>query len=261
MSQMHMPPEITRLADRGALFVINSSGGKDSQAMTIALAQRLPRDQLVIVHADLGAVEWEGCLDHIKATGFNLPVRVTRNPNKDFLSMVEQRGMFPSPTTRQCTSDLKRGPIEREVRHYLKANPRFGGLVVNCMGMRAEESSSRSKLTPFKKNERNSIAGREWHDWLPIHDWTIDQVWEAIAGAGQQPHPAYGLGMSRLSCRFCVMSSDRDLTIAAQNSPELYARYVALEKQIGHTMMMPRGGVARGLEEITGIPVQEMEPG
>jgi hypothetical protein len=33
----------------------------------------------------------------------------------------------------------------------------------------------------------------------------------------------------------------------------LFARYVATEKRLGVTMMMPRGGVKQGLEEITGI--------
>jgi DNA sulfur modification protein DndC len=77
---------------------------------------------------------------------------VIAHPSKTFFDMVEHRGMFPSPSTRQCTSDLKRGPIEREIRRYLKAHPEFGGLVVNCMGMRAEESPGRSKLQTFKRN-------------------------------------------------------------------------------------------------------------
>ena len=40
------------------------------------------------------------------------------------------------------------------------------------MGMRAEESPARSKLTPWRRNDRNSPAGREWFDWLPIHGLT-----------------------------------------------------------------------------------------
>jgi 3'-phosphoadenosine 5'-phosphosulfate sulfotransferase (PAPS reductase)/FAD synthetase len=242
------------------LFVINSSGGKDSQAMTIALAGSIPLRQLVIVHAELGDVEWDGIKAHIDANNCNIPVVKCRNTRKDLLSMVEARGMFPSPQQRQCTSDLKRAPIERTIRTMLRNAPRFGGLVVNCMGMRAEESPGRAKLQTLKLNARNSVAGREWYDWLPIHDWTIDRVWQTIAGAGQQPHPAYALGMSRLSCRFCIMSSDADLRTAAIHSPELYARYVELERKIGRTMMMPRCGIARTLEEITGIPAGYTTP-
>lgn len=244
---------VRELADRGALFVINHSGGKDSQAMTSLLRRIIPAEQLLVIHANLGEVEWPGVIDHIKATIGGLPLIVCRNENKTFLEMVEHRGMFPSPQQRQCTSDLKRGPIEREIRRYLKTNPRFNGVVVNCMGMRAEESTSRAKLRTFKLNEGNSKAGREWYDWLPIHHLVLDQVWEEIRRAGQVPHPAYALGMSRLSCIFCIMASDHDLTIAAENNPDLFARYVALERSTGRTMMMPRRGVPRTLEEITGV--------
>jgi DNA sulfur modification protein DndC len=240
----------SELVDRGALFVINHSGGKDSQAMTAVLRKQIPADQLVVVHAHLGEAEWPGVIEHIRSTIGDLPLIVCRNENKTFLEMVEHRGMFPSPQQRQCTSDLKRGPIEREIRRYLKATPRFGSLVVNCMGLRAEESSNRAKQIDFRFNKGNSLAGREWYDWLPIHRLSLDEVWEEIRKAGQEPHPAYALGMSRLSCVFCIMSSDSDLSIAAKHNPELFAKYSDVERRIGRTMMMPRRGVAMTLQEI-----------
>jgi 3'-phosphoadenosine 5'-phosphosulfate sulfotransferase (PAPS reductase)/FAD synthetase len=47
---------------------------------------------------------------------FGLDLTVVRNRKRTYLEMVEQRGMFPSPQYRQCTSDLKRGPIEKFIR-------------------------------------------------------------------------------------------------------------------------------------------------
>jgi DNA sulfur modification protein DndC len=249
---MAFPIEIPALIARGALFVVNHSAGKDSQAMLIQLRRIVPQEQLLLVHADLGEVEWAGNVEHIRETAPDLPLVIAR-ARRGLLQMVEERGMFPSPQQRQCTSDLKRGPIEREVRRYLKANPRFGGLVVNCMGMRAEESTSRAKLVTFKLNAKNSVAGREWYDWCPIHHLTKVEVFAEIERAGEEPHWAYKAGMTRLSCCFCIMASKADLTTAARLNPELYARYVALEKRIGHTMSMER----RPLEEVTGIPAQE----
>lgn len=244
--------EIDSLIERGALFVINHSAGKDSQAMAAVLRARVPAEQLLVVHADLGRVEWGGNLEHIQATTGGLPIIVARNLNKDFIQMVEKRGAFPSPSIRQCTSDLKRDPIEREVRRYLKANPQFGGLVVNCMGIRAQESTARSRQNPFRFNKRNSKAGREWYDWLPIFEWTEEQVFARIAAEGQEPHQAYAAGMSRLSCVFCIMASKSDLQTAARLNPELYAEYVALEERVGHTMNM----AGKTLEEVTGIKAQ-----
>lgn len=244
---------IDSLVSRGALFAVNHSAGKDSQAMLHLVRQRVPKEQIVVVHADLGRVEWNGVMDHIRATIDDLPLEVCRNENRDLIQMIEDRGMFPSPAQRQCTSDLKRGPITRTIRRYLKAHPEFGGLVVNCMGMRAEESPGRFKLATFKLHEGNSVAGREWYDWLPIHDMKLDQVWRTIADAGQVPHFAYALGMSRLSCCFCIMSSTKDLIVAARANPELYAVYCWLEQKSGRSMMMPKKGVPTFLPEITGI--------
>lgn len=242
-----MTPQIEDLVRRGALFVVNHSGGKDSQAMYLKLRDIVPFDQLALVHADLGEVEWEGAKEHIWATTAGEPLHVCRS-RRGLLQMIEERGMFPSPSQRQCTSDLKRGPIERTIRQLGVK------LIVNCMGMRAEESSGRAKLTPFKFNERNSKAGREWYDWLPIHNMTTDQVFAAIKAAGQEPHWAYAAGMSRFSCCFCIMSNKADLTTAARLNPKLYARYVGLERSTGQVMMMPSKKHGRQtLEEITGI--------
>lgn len=47
-------------------------------------------------------------------------------------------------------------------------------------------------------------------------------------------HPAYDLGMSRLSCIFCIMASNKDLKIAAKHNPTLLARYTEVESKIGH---------------------------
>ena len=129
-----MNPTIQTLIERGALFVVNHSGGKDSQAMCIEMTRLVPREQLVIVHADLGEVEWAGAVDHIKATS-DLPLHICSS-RRGLLQMIEERGMFPSPTLRQCTSDLKRGPIERTIRGIVKATG--NKLIVNCMGMRAQ---------------------------------------------------------------------------------------------------------------------------
>lgn len=243
-----IPGEVTALIESGALFVVNHSGGKDSQAMLIELQRFVPRDQLLVIHAELPEVEWEGTQAHIRSTIGGLPLIVTRAV-KTFWDMVEARGKFPSPMQRQCTSDLKRGPIQREIRRFLKANPRFRGQVVNCMGMRSGESAKRAKLTPFKRSEANSKAGRTWFDWLPIHDFTEAEVFASIRAAGQQPHWVYAAGMTRKSCIFCIMASEQDLRTAARLAPQVYQTYAAAERRLNFTLTMN----GRTLPEITGI--------
>lgn len=249
---IEVQPEIKELIARGALFVVNHSAGKDSQAMFSIIKDLVPAEQIVAMHAILDGVEWDGVIEHIQATIGDTPLIFAKSV-KTFWQMVEHRKMFPSPSNRQCTSDLKRGPLERELRRYLKENPRFGGLIVNCMGMRAQESPGRKKLAPFQHDEGNSKAGREWYEWLPIHALTTEQVFETIKAAGQEPHWAYGKGMSRLSCQFCIMASDDDLKTAARLAPEQYQRYAHAERRLGFTLRMSR----QTLPEVTGVPINE----
>lgn len=243
-----LPPQIAELIARGALFVINDSGGKDSQAMKNFVRANVPHRQLLIVHAPLREVDWKGGVEHINRYSFGIPV-VLAEAKRSFWEMVEARGMFPSPKQRQCTSDLKRTPIEREIRHYLAAHPEFGGLVVNCVGLRSGESANRAKATPFKLSTSNSKAGREWYDWLPIHDWTTAEVFEDIALHQQQPHWVYAAGMSRKSCVVCIMASEADLRTAAKLNPQVVRRYAQAERRLNFTLSMS----GRPLSAITGL--------
>ena len=125
-------PSIAELIEQGFLFVLNHSGGKDSQAMYLKLRDLVPAKQLIVVHAILHRVDWPGIDYHIEST-VNHPVFYVA-AGKSLFDMVEQRGMWPSPQYRQCTSDLKRGPVETFIRRYLLLHPEFSGRVVNCMG-------------------------------------------------------------------------------------------------------------------------------
>lgn len=276
--------QVRPLIERGALVVINDSGGKDSQAMKILL-RRLVRacggsdDQLLVVHADLYGMEWQGTEDHVRRYSEGLEVRTARavtreGAPKTLLGYWEQRGQSPSPTQRWCTSDLKRGPLEKVIRQYIKEKG-LSGLVLNCMGIRAAEGQERScgmdkkaykeatkrgeepTAKTFGFSDRNSKAGREWYDWYPIFELETDEVFATIAAAGETRHWIYERGLERASCCFCIYATRRDLTIAAELHPELYAQYVEMERKTGFTLIMPRKGVRpETLEEITGIPAR-----
>ncbi|MCC6428303.1 MAG: phosphoadenosine phosphosulfate reductase family protein [Phycisphaerales bacterium] len=253
-----MPNTIREKINAGALFVLNDSGGKDSQAMRICLRGIVPGEQIVVIHASLGEVEWPGALEHARsgAERDGLPF-VVATAVKTFFDMVEHRfkvrpgpnsSCWPSAANRQCTSDLKRGPIERETRRLLRER----GLreVVTCMGIRADESASRAKAVDLRRSERNSVAGRDWWEWLPIHRLTRSEVLRVVANAGESLHPAYAAGNQRLSCMFCIMGSRNDLRNAAIANPALYGRYVELERRTGYTMHQSR----IPLPQLTGVP-------
>lgn len=226
--------EIPSIPIEDALYVCNHSGGKDSQAMYLLLSRIIPKKQLVVIHANLPGVEWEGVIDHIKNT-INHELFVVQ-AKKTFFDMVDHRQMWPSPKNRQCTSDLKRASIDKKIREI--CNDRGFTKVVNCIGLRAEESSGRAKKEIFKKS-KNSNSKRDWYEWLPIHKLTVDKVFDWIGFNYQKPHWAYAEGMSRLSCCFCIMSNKQDLKIAAKLNPELFNKYKQKEKEIDQTLFMP----------------------
>ncbi|WPO20667.1 phosphoadenosine phosphosulfate reductase family protein [Raoultella ornithinolytica] len=240
-----MIPDISSLITAGALFVSNHSGGKDSQAMLIKLLEIVPTAQLIVVHASLGVIEWPGALElaETQAGGAGLPFIVAR-ASKTFFEMVERRfksrpevPSWPSSSTRQCTSDLKRGPIQREVRRYAKANG--FKTIVNCLGLRAQESPGRAKRQVFSKmGISNSV--NTWYEWLPVHELLTEEVFATIRQAGQEPHYAYALGNERLSCVFCIMASRNDMANGARYNPPLLEEYARLEVKTGYTMHMSR---------------------
>lgn len=256
MGPLRIPPEIANRPD--VLFVASHSGGKDSQCLLTRLAEVVPNGQILVVHASLGEFEWPGALELARdqAQTIQLPFVVARAA-KTFFDMVEHRfatrpdaPSFPSATHRQCTSDLKRGPIEREIRRFARTGP--WRAVVNCTGIRAEESPRRARLEPFRRNARNSIAGRDWFDWAPIHRLSTQEVFATIRDAGQTAHPAYAAGNQRLSCIFCIMASRNDLAHGRHAHPQLFARFVELERRTGYAMHMSRKPLAELAETFHG---------
>jgi 3'-phosphoadenosine 5'-phosphosulfate sulfotransferase (PAPS reductase)/FAD synthetase len=240
--------------------VINTSAGKDSQAMmdwVVALARRqgVPLERIVAVHCDLAEEEWPGCreLAGEHARHYGLRFEVVKRARGGILAHVEQRRAsllrdgkggvppWPSNGSRWCTSEHKTGQVRklftrlaRETRERL-GDRKHQTRILNCMGMRAGESCRRSKLVPFEFDEDGSNGLRHVDTWLPIHAWSADMVWSRIRHAGTRHHPAYDKGMPRLSCVFCIYSPRNALLLAGQHNRELLDRYVEVEDRVGFT--------------------------
>lgn len=234
------------------IVLVNSSAGKDSQASLDVVVEHAREagvlDRVVVVHADLGDAEWDGVpeLAAEHAAHYGLRFELARRTASDghtetILERVAVRGMWPDAARRWCTSDHKRGPI-RKIMTALVAELRDSATIVdrpvrilNVMGLRAAESTARARRIPYAANQSASNGKRHVDEWYPIHHYTVADVWARITAAGTRPHPAYAAGMSRLSCRFCVLSSRADLVCSARLNPELADRYAVVEAAVGHT--------------------------
>ncbi len=257
---MEHPEELIAQHRDEVALVINISGGKDSTRMLLGhVRSRFPDVPTYCVMADTGfehvrpvpAVDWSMQM----AARFGLGLTVVRNPNKTYLEMVRRRGMFPSAQFRQCTSDLKRGPIQKFVRGLPHR------VIVNCMGMRAEESSQRARQQPWSRDEALSTSGRTVYNWLPIFTETREDVLRWHWTNGVPLHPVYvpeyhrdgtaGGYLSRLSCRVCIFASDEDIRRTFAHDREAFGLVSALEEETGFTMK-----AGKSLVQIVTAPAQ-----
>lgn len=212
-------------------LIINFSGGKDSTAMLAWLCETYPDIKKHVVFADTGwehgdAEAWSREI----VARFGLPLHVAKSETKTLLSMAEARGKFPGMKQRQCTSDLKRDPIAKWTRQNVK-DP----VIINCIGIRSEESSDRKKAKKLKRNKRETNGVRTVWNWNPIKDWTEIQVRKYLADRGLPLHPVYQY-LNRFSCRVCIFMSQHDVRQVQKHDPEAIDIIKTLERRINFHM-------------------------
>lgn len=228
------------------VIVVSTSAGKDSQAMLdlvcVLARQQGCLDRVHAVHCDLGRAEWAGTreLAQRQCDAYQVPLHVISRPQGDLLDHVAARGMWPSPKQRYCTSDHKRDQAAKVIRRLANEaaalKPKGSTIkVLSCTGLRAEESPARAKRETVTTNKRLATKTREVTEWLPIHDWTEQDVWDRIEQSRVPHHPAYDLGMPRLSCVFCIFAPKAALVLAGRHNRELLDTYCEVEANIGHT--------------------------
>lgn len=248
-------PEIFRALRAGAWVVFNLSGGKDSSAAMAAVNLFLdraghPRARRMAIHADLGRAEWASTPDTVAriAAEAGIPLTVVRRPAGDLVDRWTQRfesgkrryealetyhliGPWSSASLRFCQSEMKAAVIGPAVARMLA-----GEQIISVLGLRRDESHNRSSIPIAKPDERHAKAGNRrgtaMMTWHPIADWTSEDVFRAHRVLGVVLHEAYSVwGSSRLSCRYCVFASLRDLeaSAAAPTNAAVYRELVGIE--------------------------------
>jgi len=273
---------IVKVMREGGYLALSVSGGKDSQVLVRRVLTEPAlapfKERMFVIHADLGRAEWSETPAQVEmiAEEAGLPLVIVEREKGDLYARFEQREEklkgtgkphWPSAAARYCTSDLKRGPINKYLRRYDR--------VVSVEGIRAQESSARAKkeaivvrkaITTKRLKEctveeaivrhLSNDKGRLGLTWRPILNFTMEDVWrwlgtskndvarrrllyregkEEEALDGWEAHIAYVRGNRRLSCAFCILAGERDLRNAAKHEPEKLRFLAEMERRSGFT--------------------------
>jgi 3'-phosphoadenosine 5'-phosphosulfate sulfotransferase (PAPS reductase)/FAD synthetase len=247
-----LTPRVEALVADGAPVAIGVSGGKDSSAVAFATVEYLDavnhRGPRVLIHSDLGLVEWADSLPACErlAARLGLELIVVRRAAGGLMERWETRWAnnvaryaelrcvklilpWSTPSMRFCTSELKTAVICRAL------TKRFPGqTILSVSGVRRDESTARSKAPIDKEQPQLRRRGLDTrgYDWNAIADWSLADVLGKLRAVEFPLHEAYTVyGSSRVSCAFCILGSRADLIASSkcEANADVYRRMVRLE--------------------------------
>ena len=120
-----------------------------------------------------------------------------------FLDMMLWKGRAPSTKAQFCTEHLKLWPIKFYLTEY------FGDQHWEMFtGIRAGESTRRSKMQPFSYNDFFDC----W-SVLPLLYNSEEDQFDLLERWGVPPNPLYALGYGRVGCFPCIHANKKELEL------------------------------------------------
>lgn len=220
--------------------VVSVSGGKDSTAAALHLREQgIPYRA---VHLDTG---WEhpdtmryvreelprhigpieiaaprlDMPDAIAPAILDLEARYLDAAPSAMLRAIARKAMFPSRMRRWCTEELKVFPFQR----WLEGSGLALEDVVNVVGVRAEESTARSKLPEWDADDSGYWV------WRPLLGWSLGDVIAIHHRHGVQPNPLYSRGSARVGCWPCIFARKAEIHALALSDERRVAMIAELE--------------------------------
>jgi hypothetical protein len=198
--------------------VLGLSGGRDSAALAVYMAQTRPDLDLEYFFTDTGkelpeVYEYLGRLE-----GFLGKPIERLNPDRDFDFWLRQYNSFlPSPKMRWCTRQLKIRPFEQWLWPSLDA----GTEIVSYVAIRSDENYREGYSSTHPK-----LSVR-----LPFREAGIDKAGVIdlleVSGLGL---PSYYEWRSRSGCTFCFFQQKIEWVRLRERHPEEFERAKAYEK-------------------------------
>lgn len=192
--------------------IVGLSGGKDSTAMALRLAEVEPRDYVYIcTPTGNEPAEMQAHWSHLECLLSAPLVRLTAGTLE---SLIEEQQALPSHRMRWCTRRLK---IEPTIAYLAAHAP-----ATLYVGLRADEE------------EREGIYGGEVQSDFPFRRWGWDEsdVWDYLHHRGVTiPY--------RTDCEWCYDQKLSEWRKLWRDNPDSFNRAIAHEERTGHTFRSP----------------------
>ena len=206
------------MADQKIKHVLGLSGGKDSSALAVYMADNYPDLDIEYFFTDTGE-ELEEVNEYLNDLEGYLGKTINRlDPRRDFEFYLKQYNNFlPSAQNRWCTVQLKLAPFEKWVEQEFLDK---GYTVYSYVAIRSDESY------------REGLKSKKAIDTiLPFRENHIDNegVFEILENAGLGL-PKYYEWRSRSGCTFCFFQRKIEWVGLLERHPEDFKKAKSMEK-------------------------------
>jgi len=207
--------------------IISFSGGKDSTALVLWAFDNLK--EFDTVFCDTG---WEhqityDYIEYINKTLLDNKLIVVKSEKYDgFVDMTIKKKCMPSTMSRFCTEELKLKPMKNYIKDFEDVHM--------YLGIRRDESHKRSKLA------MDFYDSEYYNCWLhrPIIEWTAMDCFNLMKKHNIEPNPLYKMGMKRVGCMPCIMSTKGQMKTIFEKFPDVEQKLIDLESH-GHSFFPP----------------------
>ena len=210
--------------------IVALSGGKDSTAMTVRLAEVEPRDYEYVITPT--GDELPEMYDHWHKLEAMLGKSLTIVTSGHSLQgLIRKQSMLPNHRARWCTRQLKIEPFNAYLGEHVPA--------VSYVGLRADEESRKGNVYGGVEGISQRYPLREW-------GWGISEVLGYLEEKGISIP-------KRTDCSRCFFQRLGEWYNLWREHPDLYAEAEADEMLTGHTFRSPgRDTWPAGLAELRG---------
>ena len=193
--------------------IVALSGGKDSTAMALRLAEIEPRDYVYVITPT--GNELPEMFAHWRNLGTVLgkPLVPILNGKKSLQGLIRDQKMLPNHRARWCT-------------RMLKLEPYYGWLATQTpctsyVGLRADEESRAGMIFPDADGVQMDFPMQRW-------GWAIEDVFAYL-----EPWKAKGVVVpDRTDCAMCFWQKLGEWYLLWKDNPDLYAEAEALEAYV-----------------------------